>query len=411
MGMIASFGKPFAWQVAAYRLRLGNLVGTQAWDDLRGAEHDRAFMVAGAMKAELLADLATAVDKAVSQGTSLQEFRRDFRDIVEKRGWHGWTGEGTKKGEAWRTKVIYKTNLATSYAAGRMAQLKASGFAFWVYQHGNSMEPRIEHLGWDGLVLEADHPFWATHAPPNGWGCSCFITGARSRAGAARVGGKPDKPLPEGWLARDPRTGAPIGISKGWDHGAGASVASTLPHIVDKLAALPALTGAQMIDAWQGHLFHAWSQGFAKFVDATLQGPPKGASIVVGALKPSWVQDATTLGVAPISSEIRVRDQDIWHTFRDAKAGKSVDPVWYRTLPQVLRSPEAVLLDTSKPDAPVLLLIYPNGDDSQTKLVLRLNYILKKLGISNIIETGRIQPTRAVKERIGSGAVLIEGVI
>jgi hypothetical protein len=232
--VLASFHKPFAWQVAAYRLRLGNLVGTRAWDDLRGAEHDRAFMVAGAMKAELLADLASAVDKAVSQGTSLQEFRRDFRDIVEKRGWHGWTGEGTKKGEAWRTKVIYKTNLATSYAAGRMAQLKASGFAFWVYSHGNSLDPRIEHLGWDGLVLEADHPFWATHAPPNGWGCSCYITGARSREGAARIGGKPDKPLPEGWLARDPRTGAPVGISKGWDHAPGASVTDLVAALAEK---------------------------------------------------------------------------------------------------------------------------------------------------------------------------------
>lgn len=257
--MLASFGKPFAWQVAAYRLRLGNLVGTQAWDDLRGAEHDWAFMVAGAMKAELLADLAAAVDKAVSQGTSLDEFRRDFRDIVEKRGWHGWTGEGTKKGEAWRTKVIYKTNLATSYAAGRMAQLKASGFAFWVYRHGNSLDPRIEHLGWDGLVLEADHAFWATHAPPNGWGCSCYITGARSREAAARAGGKPDKPLPEGWLARDPRTGAPVGISKGWDHGAGASVTDLVAALAPKVEALPRQPSIDLIQSWlKMDSFAAW---------------------------------------------------------------------------------------------------------------------------------------------------------
>jgi hypothetical protein len=247
---LASFGKPFAWQVAAYRLRLGKLVGTTAWDDLKGAEHDRAFMVAGAMKAELLADLAAAVDKAVSQGTSLAEFRRDFRDIVEKNGWHGWTGEGTKRGEAWRTKVIYKTNLATSYAAGRMAQLKASGFAFWVYSHGNALEPRIEHLGWDGLVLEPDHPFWATHAPPNGWGCSCFISGARSKAGAARGGADPEKSLPEGWQARDPRTGAPVGISKGWDHAPGASVTDLVAALAPKVEALPRQPSIDLIQSW-----------------------------------------------------------------------------------------------------------------------------------------------------------------
>jgi hypothetical protein len=256
---LASFGKPFAWQVAAYRLRLSKLVGTTAWDDLKGAEHDRAFMVAGAMKAELLADLAAAVDKAVSQGTSLAEFRRDFRDIVEKNGWHGWTGEGTKRGEAWRTKVIYKTNLATSYAAGRMAQLKASGFAFWVYSHGNSLEPRIEHLGWDGLVLEPDHPFWTTHAPPNGWGCSCFISGARSKAGAARGGADPEKSLPEGWQARDPRTGAPVGISKGWDHAPGASVTDLVAALAPKVQALPRQPSIDLIQSWlSSNLFAAW---------------------------------------------------------------------------------------------------------------------------------------------------------
>ena len=26
--------------------------------------------------------------------------------LVEKNGWHGWTGEGTAKGEAWRTRVL-----------------------------------------------------------------------------------------------------------------------------------------------------------------------------------------------------------------------------------------------------------------------------------------------------------------
>ena len=103
----ATFRQPFKEQVAAFRLRLGDLVPTSRWDDISKAQHDRAFMVAGAVKADLLADLGAAVDKAISQGTGLEEFRRDFRQIVERRGWHGWTGEGSVKGEAWRTKIIY----------------------------------------------------------------------------------------------------------------------------------------------------------------------------------------------------------------------------------------------------------------------------------------------------------------
>lgn len=238
--LIAVFRKPFKEAVAAFRLRMGNLVPTARWDDIWQSQHDRAFMVAGATKADLLADLAKAVEKAIAEGTSLEEFRRDFRRIVEERGWHGWTGEGTKGGEAWRTRVIYRTNMRTSYAAGRLAQLVEGGFKLWIYRHGGSLEPRVIHLGWDGLVLPPDHPFWATHAPPNGWGCSCYIVGARSFRGAQRLGGQPGKELPEGWQKLDQKTGAPVGIDKGWAYQPGASaVDDILAMARDKARDLP----------------------------------------------------------------------------------------------------------------------------------------------------------------------------
>jgi hypothetical protein len=258
-GLAATFAKPFAEQVAAFRLRLGDLVPTARWDDIRRAQHDRAFMVAGALQADLLADLGAAVDKAVSQGTTLEAFRQEFREIVERRGWHGWTGEGTKGGEAWRTRVIYRTNMATSYAAGRMAQLAAGNFKFWVYRHGGSLEPRVQHLGWDGLILPPDHPFWASHAPPNGWGCSCYIVGARTLAGAKRVGGRPDVTLPEDWAAPVPKTGAPAGIDKGWDYAPGMSVAQTVQALAPKLNALPDQPSIDLLQSWlTSELFARW---------------------------------------------------------------------------------------------------------------------------------------------------------
>ena len=254
-----TFRRPFREQTAAFRLRLGDLVPTARWDDITRAQHDRAFMVAGAQKADLLADLATAVDKAISQGTSLEEFRRDFRATVTRRGWHGWTGEGSTRGEAWRTRVIYRTNIATSYAAGRMAQLIEGNFAFWIYRHGGSSEPRVIHLGWDGLVLPPDHPFWVTHGPPNGWGCSCYVIGARTEAGARRRGGDPDKRLPDDWQSRDPRTGAPKGIDKGWDYTPGATAVADVLALRDKLDLLPPEPSVDLIQSWLGlRVFSDW---------------------------------------------------------------------------------------------------------------------------------------------------------
>lgn len=251
--------RPFAEQVAAFRLRLGNLVPTARWDDIIGAEHDRAFMVAGATKADLLADLGAAVDASIASGESLEQFRGRFREIVATHGWHGWTGEGTAAGEAWRTRVIYRTNAATTYAAGRFAQLKAGDFPIWVYRHGNSREPRLQHLAWNGLTLAADDPFWDQHYPPNGWGCSCFVVGARSDAGARRVGGNPEKSFDPAWTNIDPKTGEPPGISKGWGHAPGSTVSDTVLALRPRLDQLPEQPSIDLIQSWLAHnVFADW---------------------------------------------------------------------------------------------------------------------------------------------------------
>jgi hypothetical protein len=229
------FGRPFTEQVAFFRRKLGNLVPTEFWDDMLREEHDRGFMVAGAAKADLLMDLAAAVDKAIAEGRGIEEFRRDFDAIVRRHGWTGWTGQGTVQGEAWRVKTILRTNSYTSYAAGRLAQLRASNFKWWIYRHGGSQEPRPQHLDWDGLMLPPDHPFWDKFYPPSDWGCSCYVVGANSNAAARRMGGKPDKKLPDSWDRIDPKTGAPEGIGRGWDYAPGASVSGEVSAIAGKI--------------------------------------------------------------------------------------------------------------------------------------------------------------------------------
>ncbi len=404
MTLTGAFGKPFPYQLAAFRLRLQQLVPTAKWDDIWQEQHDRGFMVAGAMKADLLADIAAAVDKFESQGTSLDEFRRDFFKIVEERGWHGWTGEDSARGRAWRTRVIYRTNMATSYAAGRWAQLREAGYPFIIYHHGNSLEPRVQHLAWDGVVLPADHPFWATHAPPNGWGCSCYVSGARSMDAARRQGGKPGKELPDGWQTRDPRTGAPVGIDKGWAYAPGASVVGSIQAIARKVTELPAPTGAALLADWPERFALAWSESFSAFIDEIRADVERGRWMVVGGLKPLWVREARAAGIEPATAEIVVRERDIRHTFRASKAAQ-LDLDWYRRLPLHLRQPDAVILDPTRPGAPALLLVFGRGPGTP-KLVIQVNYRLKKQGDFNIVETGKlIDPTFMLQP----GMRIIEG--
>lgn len=227
--------KPFAEQVAYFRGKLGSLVPTQAWNDMTGAAHDRGFMVAGAAKADLLTDLAAATDRSITEGQSLEAFRKDFMRTIERRGWSGFTGDESAARRAWRTRTIYTTNATTSYNAGREAQITAAGYPLAIYKHNDSVaHPRPEHLAWNGLTLPVGHPFWQTHSPQNGWGCKCYKLGARSERGARRLGGDPGQQLPEGWNAIDPKTGAPVGIDKGWDYAPGASVAAEVSKMAAK---------------------------------------------------------------------------------------------------------------------------------------------------------------------------------
>ncbi|MFZ5536768.1 MAG: phage minor head protein [Pseudomonadota bacterium] len=239
MALKAATGLEFEEQLAALRKRLANLVPTERWTDMRGNAHDRAFTVAGAMKADLLADLAKAVERALVEHKGLDDFRKHFDAIVAR---HGWAYVGERN---WRTRVIYETNLLTSYAAGRMAQLKDPKLLkiapYWRYVHNDSViTPRPHHKRWGDmrLTLPHDHPFWSTHYPPNGWGCRCRVVAERAPKGADAV-----EP-PEGWDAIDPKTGAPVGIDKGWGHAPGATVQDELRALVqDKAAKLPGPLG------------------------------------------------------------------------------------------------------------------------------------------------------------------------
>jgi hypothetical protein len=207
-------GLPFDEAEKFFRGKIN--IGTRRWDDLKRGEHARGFMVAGAMRDDMLCDFRAALTKAIEQGTTIEEFRRDFDQIVATYGWNYNGGQG------WRTRVIYDTNLRTAYQAGRYEQMTDPDVLayrpYWRYRHGDSRHPRPEHLAWDGLVLRADDPWWSNHFPPNGWGCKCSVE-PLSEGGLGRAGkDAPDEAPPD---QIDPKTGLPAGIDEGWDYSVG----------------------------------------------------------------------------------------------------------------------------------------------------------------------------------------------
>jgi len=424
---MASYGSlPFREQIDFFRRKTN--VPTAAWTDIWQAEHDHAFVVAGVTRMDMLADFREAIDKAISQGTSLAEFRRDFDAIVAK---YGWDYNG---GRNWRSRVIYETNLRASYAAGRYAQLQSikSVRPFWQYVHSDAVaHPRPMHLAWNGLVLDADDPWWQTHYPPNGWGCQCSVR-ALARRDLKKYGksGPDEAPPVEMGLVTVGTRGpspqiveTPAGVDPGFGYAPGRSAFEQLAQrALDKTAALPALEAA---DAAQEMLALSRVQqsvrdGFEAFVNGLDLARLANASYAVGALDREIVQALIDRGVEPATAEILVRDAELAHVLRESKqaartvSGQPKAPALdeLKQLPTMLADPQAVLFDRAH-DA--LLYVYPSAPRDAAKVVVAVDYRLKTAQgnvTTNSVRTMSLADFSALQKDLDSGVLeLLQGTL
>ncbi len=236
------------------------------YTDVWREEHATAFTVAKATQTDILADIRAGVDRALAEGRTFRDFAKDLTPTLQKKGWWGQkemtdplTGKKrmVQLGSPRRLKTIYQTNMRTARSAGQWERIQRtkSGLPYLLYQLGPSRHHRPEHVGWHGMLLPADDPWWETHFPQNGWGCLCWVRQV-SKAEYARLQNtgvhapepeqaiNPETGLPTGhrmpshvpvrtkapnlgtreWVNR--RTGevhrVPVGIDPGWDYNPGA---------------------------------------------------------------------------------------------------------------------------------------------------------------------------------------------
>lgn len=215
-----------------------------AWQDVWQNEHDQAFTVAKMMQVDLLKDVRSAVDKAISEGQTLETFKDALKPRLMEAGWWGKaemvdpaTGDVVvaQLGSPRRLRVIFETNMQTAYAAGHWAQITQTknDAPYLMYDAVGDSATRPEHAAWDGLVLPADDPWWQTHYPPNDWGCRCgVIQLSADQVGAMGKDGPDEAPPVQMREWTNPRTGevlqVPKGVGPGWAYAPGASRADLL---------------------------------------------------------------------------------------------------------------------------------------------------------------------------------------
>ena len=155
-----------------------------SYKDVWNEEHITSFTIAKVMQIDILKDMKDAVEKAIANGETLSQFKKNLLPTLYQKGWSGKqiikddkTGEDVEVyiDAPHRLKTIYETNLRSAYMKGRFDRsYESDAHPYLMYRVGPSKVHRPEHLAFDGLILDKNDKFWLSHNPPNGWGCKCY---------------------------------------------------------------------------------------------------------------------------------------------------------------------------------------------------------------------------------------------
>ena len=158
---------------------------TWAWYELWEEAHQKTFTVAKVMREDILNDIRTSVDKAIAEGKTFNNFKKELKPILQKKGWWGeqiivdtqGNTEKVRLGSMHRLKTIYAVNMQTSYMTGRYkTQMdNVDNRPYWEYVAVLDNRTRPEHAQLNGMIFRYDDPFWASFYPPNGWRCRCRV--------------------------------------------------------------------------------------------------------------------------------------------------------------------------------------------------------------------------------------------
>ena len=397
-----------------------------SWLDVWAEEHAHAFTVAGATEARILAEFRAGIDKAIAGGRGFEAFREEMRQRLTPLGWWGPRTVADPDGRdpnkrvdfsrPRRLEVTFWSNVRSARAAGQWDRIQRAKRAlpFLLYIRTTSSDPRPEHLGWAGIILPVDDPWWETHFPPNGWMCKCAVRQI-SAAQAGRSLERGTVPAPQGMdgaiTYRDTppadgpprryvnrRTGThadvPAGIDPGWQTNPGIGRGRKLGRILaEQLDSAP----AALAEARTAVLVE--SDGFASFMwRAQARGAERkrlfdaGQAVADVDQVAPWSRQSWPLGRLPAHHATQLRAPPTV-TANDAAVGHTPDhhyPDWFwAQVPNILSQPiwrrrsDGHLLATHNIDGRSFLLILSQGDggrfEVKTLFSSGAKYIAKQL--------------------------------
>ncbi|MCH5277482.1 MAG: minor capsid protein [Desulfovibrionaceae bacterium] len=170
------------------------------WDEAKGLADGakaRAFYVTGLARQDLVNLVSDGIQAALENGETLPQFKERILSAIESQGWRGH-----------RIENIFRTNMQSAYAAGRYKKMQAvkASRPYWQYIAVMDKRVRPSHAVLHEKVYPADHPFWDTNYPPNGFRCRCAVATLSERQVKAQ-GLTVETEMPKADMWTDPQTG------------------------------------------------------------------------------------------------------------------------------------------------------------------------------------------------------------
>jgi SPP1 gp7 family putative phage head morphogenesis protein len=170
--------KPQAFKEAVSWFRQRTPMRKEDWTLLQAQAQQKAFTVAGVTQLEVVADVQKELVRALTKGSSLEEFKKRVRAKLEE----AWDGTVANPGA--RIENIMRTNVQMAYAQGRQQQMREPAVMrlrpYWRYVAtlDNRTTPVCRQL--HGTTLHATDPFWLSHTPPLHFQCRGTIQTLRA---------------------------------------------------------------------------------------------------------------------------------------------------------------------------------------------------------------------------------------
>ena len=130
-----------------------------------------AFTITKAQSALQVAGVKESLQVALEKGSSFGEWKKHVNEIYDSLG--------VTKMNPFHMDVVYRQNIQQSYMAGRYWQMTNPEVLkrrpYWQYLTVRDDHRRPSHRRQHGKIYPANHPYWNTWYPTNGFRCRCTV--------------------------------------------------------------------------------------------------------------------------------------------------------------------------------------------------------------------------------------------